>query len=362
MKRVPGEGFRMSVDPDKLNAFVGKFANDLGAAMHGSAILIGEQLGLYKALAENGPISSEGLAQKTGTAERYLREWLAGQAASGYVEYDAKTRTYSMTPEQKFALTDENGPVFLPGAFYIVSSVYKDQRKIAEAIRTGKGLGWHEHHVDLFQGTKRFFRPGYVANLVSSWLPSLEGVVAKLEAGARVADVGCGLGASTILMAKAFPKSTFVGYDYHTESIEWARNDAVSEGVSQNTDFEVATAKGFGGKKFDLVTFFDCLHDMGDPVGAARHVHEALKPDGTWMVVEPFAGQTVESNLNPVGRIFYNASIQICVPSSLAQEVGAGLGAQATDAQLGEVFRAGGFTRVRTAIVTPFNRVFEVRP
>lgn len=352
----------MAVNPDKLNAFVGKFANDLGAAMHGSAILIGEQLGLYRGLAQHGPISSEGLAEKTGTAERYLREWLAGQAASGYVEYDSKTGLFSMTPEQKFALTDENGPVFLPGAFYIVSSVYKDQRKIAEAIRTGKGFGWHEHHVDLFQGTKKFFRPGYVANLVSAWLPSLDGVVSKLEAGARVADVGCGLGASTILMAKAFPKSEFMGYDYHGESIEWARNDAVTAGVAQNTDFEVALAKGFTGKNFDLVTFFDCLHDMGDPVGAARHVRQALKPDGTWMVVEPFAGQSLEANLNPVGRIYYNASLQLCVPASLAQEVGSGLGAQASDAALLDVFREGGFTRVRKSVETPFNRVFEARP
>ncbi|MCI4372057.1 MAG: methyltransferase domain-containing protein [Thermoplasmata archaeon] len=352
----------MAVNPDKLNAFVGKFANDLGAAMHGSAILIGDQLGLYKALAASGPVTSEGLAHKTGTNERYLREWLAGQAASGYIEYDAPTKHYSMTPEQAFALTDENGPVFLPGAFYIVSATYKDRNKVAEAIRTGKGFGWHEHHVDLFQGTKRFFRPGYVGNLVPSWLPSMEGVVAKLQAGARVADVGCGLGASTIIMAKAFPKSQFIGYDYHGESIEWARNDAVSEGVAKNTDFEVASAKGFGGKDFDLVTFFDCLHDMGDPVGAAKHVHQALKPDGTWMVVEPFAGQSVEANLNPVGRIFYNASLQLCVPSSLSQEVGAALGAQATDASLTEVFRAGGFTRISKAVETPFNRVFAARP
>jgi 2-polyprenyl-3-methyl-5-hydroxy-6-metoxy-1,4-benzoquinol methylase len=352
----------MAVDPEKLNAFVGKFANDLGAAMHGSTILIGEQLGFYRALAESGPISSEDLAHKTGTAERYLREWLSGQAASGYVEYDSSTKRYWMTPEQKFALTDENGPVFLPGAYYIVSSVYKDQRKIAEAIRAGKGFGWHEHHVDLFQGTKKFFRPGYVANLVSTWLPKLEGVVSKLEAGARVADVGCGLGASTIIMGKAFPKSEFIGYDYHTESIEWARNDAVTAGVAGNVDFEVAASDKFSGKNFDLVTFFDCLHDMGDPVGAAKHVHQALKPDGNWMVVEPFAGQSVEANLNPVGRIFYNASLQICLPSSLSQEVGAGLGAQASDAALMAVFREGGFTRSRKAVETPFNRVFEARP
>jgi 2-polyprenyl-3-methyl-5-hydroxy-6-metoxy-1,4-benzoquinol methylase len=352
----------MAVNMEKLNAFVGKFANDLGAAMHGATILIGEQLGLYRALGEHGPVTSEGLARTTGISERYLREWLAAQAASGYVEYDAGKGQFWMTPEQKFALTNEEGPVFLPGAYYIVSSVYKDQRKIAEAIRTGKGFGWHEHHVDLFQGTKKFFRPGYVANLVSTWLPSLEGVVPKLEAGARVADVGCGLGASTILMAKAFPKSKFVGYDYHAESIEWARNDAVTAGVADNTDFEVASANGFGGKGFDLVTFFDCLHDMGNPVEAARHVRQAIKPDGTWMVVEPFAGPTVQANLNPVGRIFYNASIQICVPSSLSQEGQAGLGAQANDAALMEVFRQGGFGRVRKASENPFNRVFEGRP
>jgi len=352
----------MAVNPDKLNAFVGKFVNDLGAAMHGPTILVGEQLGLYKALAEHGPLTSEGLAEKTATKERYLREWLAGQAASGYVEYDPDTKRFWMTPEQKFTLTAEDSPAYLAGAFYIASSAYKDQRKIAEAIRTGKGLGWHERHVDLFLGTKRFFRPGYIGNLVSSWLPSLDGVVPKLAAGARVADVGCGLGASTIIMGKAFPKSQFIGYDYHTESIEWARNDAVTEGVSKNVDFEVASAKGFKGSGFDLVTFFDCLHDMGDPVGAAEHVRKALKPDGTWMVVEPLAHGKLEQNLNPVGRVFYNASLLICVPSSLDQEVGLGLGAQANDGQLEEVFRSGGFTRIRKPVETPFNRVFEVRP
>jgi SAM-dependent methyltransferase len=267
-----------------------------------------------------------------------------------------------MTPEQKFTLTNEESPAYLPGAYYIASSAYKDQRKIAEAIRTGKGLGWHERHVDLFEGTKKFFRPGYIANLVSSWLPSLEGVVAKLDAGARVADVGCGLGASTILMAKAYPHSQFVGYDYHPESIEGARNDAVTAGVSKNVDFEVASAKGFSGKDFDLVTFFDCLHDMGDPAGAAKHVRSALKPDGTWMVVEPLAHENLEQNLNPVGRIFYNASVLICVPASLDQEVGRGLGAQASDASLEEVFRTGGFRTIRKPLETPFNRIFEVRP
>ena len=352
----------MAVNPDKLNQFIEKFLGDVGAAIQGPSILIGEQLGLYKALAADGPLSSEGLAAKTGIPERYAREWLAGQAASGYVEYDPAAKRYSMTPEQAFALTVEDNPVYMPGVFYTIASVYKDQRKIAEAIKAGKGFGWHEHQNDLFIGTKKFFRPGYLANLVSSWLPSLEGVVPKLEAGARVADVGCGLGASTIIMAKAFPKSKFIGFDYHLESIEWAQNDSYTEKATQNTDFEVATAKDFRGPPYDLVAFFDCLHDMGDPVGAAKHALQMLKPDGTLMVVEPFAKESVEQNLNPVGRIFYNASFLVCVPASLSQEVGKGLGAQASDKSLIEVFREAGFTRIRKAIETPFNRVFEARP
>ncbi len=352
----------MGVDPEKLNQFIGKFLGDVGAAIHGPSILIGEQLGLYKALAGSGPLSSQGLAEKTGIPERYAREWLAGQAASGYVEYDAEAKRYSMTPEQAFALTVEDNPVYVPGVYYSIASLYKDQRKIAEAIKSGKGFGWHEHHNDLFIGTKKFFRPGYLANLVSSWLPSLEGVVPKLEAGAQVADVGCGLGASTIIMAKAFLKSKFLGFDYHLESIEWARNDAVTQNVTENADFEVSSAKEFRGKGYDLVTFFDCLHDMGDPVGAAQHALTTLKKDGTLMVVEPFAKDRVELNLNPVGRIFYNASFLICVPASLSQEVGKGLGAQASDESLNQVFRDAGFTRVRKAIETPFNRVFEARP
>lgn len=352
----------MAINPDKLQALAGKFLTDLGASFTGPSILIGEQLGLYKALGAAGPSTSEQLAEKAGIPERYLREWLAGQAASGYVEYDSATKRYSMTPEQTFALTNEESPVYIPGAFYLVSSAFKDQRKIAEGIKSGKGLGWHERHNDLFVGTKKFFRPSYLANLVGSWLPSLDGVVAKLERGARVADVGCGLGASTIIMAKAFPKSEFVGFDYHAESIEWARNDAVTEGVSRNADFEVAMAKNFRGADYDLVTFFDCLHDMGDPVGAGKHVRESLKSDGTWMVVEPFARERVEENMTPVGRIFYNASFLVCVPASLSQEVGRGLGAQASDANLNEVFRSAGFTRMRKPVETPFNRVFELRP
>lgn len=353
--------YPMAVDPDKLNQFIGKFVGDLGAAIQGPSILIGEQLGLYRALAAGGPLSAGGLAQKTDIPERYALEWLASQAASGYIEYDVGTDRYWMTPEQAFALTVEDNPVFIPGVYYTVASVYKDQRKIAEAIRSGKGLGWHEHHNDLFIGTKKFFRPGYLANLVSSWLPSLEGVVPKLEAGGRVADVGCGLGASTIIMAKAFPKSKFIGFDYHLESIEWAQNDAVTEKVTPNTDFEVATAKDYRGPEYDLIAFFDCLHDMGDPVGAVKHARDRLKPDGTLMVVEPFAKGSVAQNLNPVGRVFYNASLLVCVPASLSQEVGKGLGAQASDESLTAVFHEGGFSRVRKAVETPFNRVFEAR-
>jgi 2-polyprenyl-3-methyl-5-hydroxy-6-metoxy-1,4-benzoquinol methylase len=350
----------MSVDEVKLNQLVSKFVGDLGASIHGPTILIGEQLGLYKALAE-GPMTPKDLADKTGISERYAREWLAGQGASGYVNYDSAAGKFWMSPEQKFTLTNEDSPVYIPGAFYIVASMYKDQRKLADTYRSGKGFGWHEHHNDLFQGTLKFFKPGYIANLVSSWLPSLEGVVPKLQEGAKVADVGCGYGASTIIMAKAFPKSRFMGYDYHLESIETARNAAITAGVTANTDFEVALAKDYKGRDFDLVTFFDCLHDMGDPAGAARHVRESLKPDGTWMVVEPAAKGTIEDNLNPVGRVFYNASSMICVPSSLAQEVGLGLGAQASDKDLESVMRTGGFTRIRKATETPFNRIFEVR-
>ncbi len=345
-----------------MNEIIGKFVTELGASMQGPAILIGEQLGLYKALSANGPLTPEELAKKTGTSERYVREWLAGQAAGGYVNYDSATGKYVMTPEQTFTLANEDSPVYIPGAFYIVSSVYKDRGKLADVFRTGKGFGWHEHHNDLFLGTQKFFRPGYLANLVSSWLPSLDGVVEKLKVGARVADVGCGYGSSTAIMAKAFPKSRFIGYDYHLESIEWAKNVAVTEGVSGNTTFEVALAKQYPGKDFDLVTFFDCLHDMGDPVGAAKHVHDSLKPDGTWMIVEPYANERVEENLNPVGRIFYNASSLVCVPSSLAQEVGLAVGAQGSDSKMQEIASLGGFKRFRRATQTPFNRIFEARP
>ncbi|MDA4126969.1 MAG: methyltransferase domain-containing protein [Thaumarchaeota archaeon] len=352
----------MPVDQEKLNQFVMKFVGDFGASMHGPNVLIGEQLGLYKAIAANGPMTPKELAEKTQTNERYITEWLAGQAASGYVNYNNATGKYMMSPEQVFTLADDNSPLYFPGAFYITSSLYRDQRKLAEVYRTGKGFGWNEHHNDLFVGTHKFFKPGYVANLVGAWLPSLEGVVEKLQSGARVADVGCGLGSSTIIMAKAFPKSKFIGYDYHLESIEGARNNSVTDGVTANADFQVALAKDFPGKDFDLITFFDCLHDMGDPVGAAKHVRESLKGDGTWMIVEPYAKDSLQENLNPVGRLFYNASSMICVPSSKAQEVGLALGAQASDSRLREVVQAGGFTRFRRSAETPFNRIFEARP
>jgi 2-polyprenyl-3-methyl-5-hydroxy-6-metoxy-1,4-benzoquinol methylase len=291
-----------------------------------------------------------------------VREWLNSNAASGYVVYDAAEKTYTLPPEQALALAVDDSPVFLPGAFQILSACYNDAPKIENAFRTGQGVGWHEHHHDLFHGTERFFRPNYNANLVSSWIPALDGVEAKLQAGAKVADVGCGLGASTILMAKSYPKSNFVGFDYHAKSIELAREAAQQAGVSDRVHFEVAAAKNFPGGGFDFIAFFDCLHDMGDPAGASAHVCQALKPDGTWMIVEPFAEDTPEANHNPIGRIFYSASTMLCVPASMAQEVGAALGAQAGEQNIRKVVESGGFTRFRRATQTPFNLVFEARP
>ena len=352
----------MEIDQDKLNAFVMKFVGELGAVLHAPTVIIGDKLGLYKAMANAGPLSSKALAAKTQTAERYIREWLASQAASGYVSYDAQTETYSLSPEQAFALADETSPAYLPGAYYIAASLFRDEPQITEAFRTGQGLGWHQHDTDLFFGTEKFFRPGYIANLVSSWLPALDGVVEKLEAGAVVADIGCGHGASTILMARTYPNSRFIGYDYHALSIDVARKAAAREGLSGRLQFEVASAKAYPGTNYDLVTFFDCLHDMGDPTGAAAHVLASLKPTGTWMIVEPFANDTVENNLNPVGRIFYSASTMICTPASLSQEVGAALGAQASDDDLERVVIDGGFTRFHRAAQAPFNRIFEARP
>jgi SAM-dependent methyltransferase len=313
-------------------------------------------------MAGAGPLTSAELAAKTKTAERYVREWLAAQAAGGFVTYDAATGKYTLPPEQAMALADELSPVFLPGFFQAVSACIKDEPKISEAFRTGQGVGWHEHDHQLFVGTERFFRPNYRAHLISEWIPALGDTEAKLKAGARVADVGCGLGTSTILMAQAFPKSTFVGFDYHPKSIEMAREAAAKAGVADRVKFEIAKAKDYPGKGFDFVAFFDCLHDMGDPEGAARHVLETLDSNGTWMIVEPFAHDKLEDNLNPIGRVFYGASTMLCTPASLSQEVGLGLGAQAGQARLTNVLTAAGFKRVRRAAETPFNIVLEARP
>jgi SAM-dependent methyltransferase len=352
----------VSIDQDKLNDFLGQFVADLGATFLAANIVIGDKLGLYKQLAASGPSSSDELAKRTGTTERYVREWLRGQAAGGYVTYEPATERYLLSPEQAFALAQEDSPAFVPGAFQMATSAVKDEPKIAEAFRTGAGVGWHEHHHDLFQGTERFFRPGYIANLVAAWLPALDGVIAKLEAGAQVADIGCGHGATTVILAQAFPKSSFVGFDYHEASIEWARKAAAEAGVGERCRFEVASAADFPGTGYDLVACFDCLHDMGDPIGAAAHVLDSLARDGTWLIVEPFANDRVEDNLNPVGRVYYNASTLICTPASLSQPGGLGLGAQAGEVRMRDVVLEGGFTRFRRATETPFNLVFEARP
>jgi len=350
------------IDMDKLHAFMGKAVGDMGAGLHAVLILLGDKLGLYKAMADSQPVTSAELAQRTGTTERYVREWLNANAASGYVTYDPATKSFTLPPEQALALAIENSPAFLPGAFQIISACFHDADKIEDAFRTGKGVGWHEHHHDLFHGTERFFRPGYIANLTSSWIPALDGVREKLVAGARVADVGCGLGASTIVMAKEFPQSEFFGFDYHQGSIDLAKAAAEREGVGDRVKFEVASAKAYPGKNYDFIAFFDCLHDMGDPKGAAAYVHSTMKPDGTWMIVEPYAEDSTEDNLNPVGRVFYSASTMLCVPASMSQEVGAALGAQAGEARIRDVVTSGGFQRFRRATQTPFNLVFEARP
>jgi SAM-dependent methyltransferase len=350
------------VNQAKLDEFMGRFVGDLGAAMSAALVVIGDRLGLYRAMADGEPVTAGELAHRTGTEPRYVLEWLSNQAAGGYVTYDPEREVFSLTPEQSLALAQEGSPAFVPGAFQVATALTKDEEKIARAFVGGQGVGWHEHHHDLFSGTERFFRPGYAANLVSSWIPALEGVQAKLEAGGLVADVGCGHGASTILMAQAYPGSEFVGFDYHPESIEHARRTASEADLDGRVSFEVAPAKGYPGDGFDFVTMFDCLHDMGDPVGAAAHVLDTLTPDGTWMVVEPYAGDRLEDNINPVGRVFYGASTLVCTPASRDQEVGLALGAQAGEARLREVITDGGFTRFRRATETPFNLVLEARP
>jgi 2-polyprenyl-3-methyl-5-hydroxy-6-metoxy-1,4-benzoquinol methylase len=349
------------VNPDKLMAFMGKLVGDLGAMASITPMIIGEKLGLYKALVKGGPMTSAELAKATDLHERNVREWLYQQAASGLMQYDAATTQFSMTPEQGVALGVEESPFYFMGAVEVAIAMVRSEEKLLTAFRTGSGVGWHEHDACLFRGTERFFRPGYMRHLLSEWIPALDGVKAKLEAGARVADVGCGHGSSSILMAQAFPNSHVYGYDYHGPSIERARKTAEAAGVGGRTTFEVASAKNYPGKDYDLVTFFDCLHDMGDPAGAAAHVHSTLAKDGTWMVVEPMADDKVENNLNALGRVFFAASTCVCTPASMAQEVGLALGAQAGEGRLTKVIAEGGFRRIRRVAETPFNMVLEAR-
>ncbi len=349
----------MALDTDKLNAFLGRAIGDLGAAISSALMILGDRLGYYKALAER-PRNAAELAKETKTAERYAREWLDNQAAGGIVEYDPATGRYTLPPEHAFCLASEESPVFVPGAYEVVKATLHGVERMERNFRTGEGMSWGEQHPCLFSGTERFFRANYIGNLLSSWIPALEGVERKLLAGARVADVGCGHGASTVLLAKAFPKSQFTGFDYHAPSIEAARERASRAGLG-NAHFEVALSTAYPGEGYDLIAFFDCLHDMADPEGAARHVRRSLAPDGTWMVVEPFAGDRPEENHTPVGRVFYGASAMICVPTSLSGK-GPALGAQAGEARLRKVVEAGGFRRFRRATQTPFNLVLEARP
>lgn len=351
-----------ALDPDKLMSFVFRAVDEVGATLNTALVVMGDKLGLYRALAGAGPLSSTELAQRTGTAERYVREWLNAQAAGGFVDYDPESGRYTLPPEQTVALTDEASPAYLPGFFQIALGSVLDSPRITEATRTGAGIGWHDHVHDVHEGCERFFRPGYHAHLVAEWLPALDGVTAKLERGAKVADVGCGHGASTVLMAQAFPASTFVGTDYHDGSIATARDRGAAAGVSDRVRFDVSPAASYPGREYDLVTMFDCLHDMGDPVGAARQVRESLASDGTWMIVEPAAGDRVEDNLNPVGRAYYAFSTLLCTPNSLAQDVGLALGAQAGEARIRDVATSAGFSRFRRVAETPFNNVFEAKP
>jgi len=348
------------MDENKLNEFLGRFVGDLGATIAAGNVVVGHRLGLYQALAA-APGTADELARRTETDPRYVAEWLRGQAAGGYVTYDPQDEVFSLTEEQAFVLANPNGAVYAPGAFVLALGSLLAVDRITDAFRTGAGVGWHEHDDEVFVGCEQFFRPGYLANLVPAWLPALDGVEAKLRAGAKVADIGCGLGASTILLAEAFPQAQLLGADYHAESIELAAKRAADAGVADRIDFEIATAQNFPGTGYDLVATFDCLHDMGDPVGAARHIRQSLAEDGTWLIVEPFAGDTVADNLNPVGRSYYGFSTFLCVPNALSQAGGYSLGAQAGEAAIGKVVAEAGFTRFRRAAETPFNLVFEAR-
>jgi SAM-dependent methyltransferase len=350
------------INEAKLEAFMGQAVTDMGAIISAPLMVIGEKLGLYKAMAGAGPMTSAELAERTGVAERSVREWLGNQAAGGYVTYDSESERYTLPDEQALALADEDSPFYILGLYDSIASIYADEDRILEAFRSGTGMGWHEHDDRLFRGTERFFRPGYRAHLVADWIPALDGVQEKLERGARVADIGCGHGASTIIMAEAFPNSEFVGFDYHDASVERAREAASAAGLGDRISFAVASAKDFPGQGYDLVCVFDCLHDMGDPAGASAHIHDSLAEDGAWMIVEPFAGDSVAENLNPIGRVFYGASTVICTPASLAQEVGLALGAQAGEERLSEVIKSGGFSTVRRATETPFNLILEAKP
>ncbi len=351
----------MAIDETKLNEMLHQFVVDLGATITAGGVVLGDQLGLYKALAQS-PATAAQLAERTGTQERYVAEWARAQAAGGYIGYDAASDSYAMSEEQAFVLANPDGVVFAPGAFELALSSLKALPQIQDAFVTGAGMGWHEHDAGVFSGCERFFRPGYIGNLVPSWIPSLDGVEAKLQAGAHVADVGCGHGASTILLAQTYPASTFIGFDYHAGSIDEARKRASEAGVADRVSFEVASAQSFTGTGYDLIATFDCLHDMGDPVGAARHIREALASDGTWLIVEPAAGDTVESNLNPVGRVYYGFSTFLCVPNALSQPGGYALGAQAGESAIRGAVTEGGFTRFRQSSATPFNLVYEGRP
>lgn len=349
------------LDMDKLNAFIGRFVGDLGAAVHAGMVVLGDKLGLYRALAAR-PMTSADLAAATHTDERYVREWLASQAAGGYVTWNEAASNFSLSPEQSFTLAQEDSPAYLPGAFELALGALAAVPRIEESFRTGAGMGWHEHADGVFHGTEKFFRPGYAANLVSSWIPALHGVQAKLEAGARIADIGCGIGASTLLLAQAFPNSILFGFDYHDKSIAAARASATRQHLATRATFDVSSAMQYPGKDFDFVAVFDCLHDMGDPVGAGRHILQSLAPDGTWMIVEPFANDHLQDNLNPVGRVYYSFSTLLCTPCAKSQQGGLTLGAQAGEARIREVVTAAGFTRFRRAAETPFNIVYEARP
>jgi SAM-dependent methyltransferase len=350
------------IDGDKLMQFVFRAVDEVGATLNAALVVMGDKLGLYRALAGSPGLSPTELAERSGAAERYVREWLNAQAAGGFVEYDPDTGRYALAPEQTVALTDSDSPAYLPGFFQLALGAVIDSPRIVEAARSGAGFGWGEHGHDVHEGCERFFRPGYNAHLVPEWLPALEGVVQKLQRGGHVADVGCGHGASTILMAEAFPESTFSGSDYHAGSIATADQRAADAGVAGRVRFHTEPAGAYSGDSYDLVTMFDCLHDMGDPVGAARHVRSTLAADGTWMIVEPNAGDRVEDNLNPVGRAYYAFSTLLCTPASLSQDVGLALGAQAGEARIRDVVEAAGFTRFRRVAETPFNLVFEARP